>query len=382
MNNCILLVDMDNFFASVEEIDNPKYIGKPLVVGGRLKGGVVAAASASAKKLGIKAAMPIFKALEICPNLIVVNSNMNKYASYSKKVHNILKKFTSNIEKASIDEWYVDFSNKKDFFNRDIEEIARTIKYRIEKELGLKCSIGISYNKFLSKMASGLAKPNGIFVLDQSNIKEKLWPMDISEMYMVGKKASIVMNDISINTIGDLANYKDKELLKQKFGKLWVYYFYNANGQDIIGVEPERQMKTISNSTTFPEPIDSQELFLKEVNNHFEILYENLINDNYLTNSVTVRIGYKKHKTPNTFSFSFFTSNKDILYETVINLFNDLYIYEPLDYLGITFNNLKSKFNIGKQESIFKASEQDLVTEINSIFGKEIINSASKKLKK
>jgi DNA polymerase-4 len=178
----ILHIDMNAFFASVEELQNPKYINSPIAVSGKTKRSVIASANYIARAKGVKAAMPVYQALNLCPNLIIVIPHFNLYQLYSQKILQLIEeKFTTRIEPFSIDECYADISNlasdKQSAF-----KVATKIQSTIFNELKLKCSIGISTNKFLAKMASDFKKPFGISTLYVEEIEEKLWPLDINEM--------------------------------------------------------------------------------------------------------------------------------------------------------------------------------------------------------
>jgi len=190
------------FIASIEQRDHPEYRNKPIVVGGNPNGrGVVSTASYEARKFGIYSAMPCKKAVELCPNLIFVPVNMKKYKKVSRQIYQIFSRYTSIIEPISIDEAFLDVQNG------DAVEVGRKIKEDIKKELWLTASVGVSYNRFMAKMASDMEKPDGFTVISEEKAKEILPGLPIRKIWGVGEKTEKELNDIGIFTIKDLLEY-------------------------------------------------------------------------------------------------------------------------------------------------------------------------------
>jgi DNA polymerase-4 len=250
MQKIIFHIDMNAYFASVEEILNPKLINKPLIVSGYSKKSVVSCPNYIARKYGIKAAMPVYKAIQLCPTVNICIPKMKEYQRFHNKFISIIKTKLSNlIEIVGIDECYVDvthLSNKTEPI-----KLAKMIQNKIFTTTGLKSSIGISSNKFLAKMASDLKKPMGISTLFQNEIQEKIWPLDVGDMFMIGKKTAQVLKDQGINTIGDLANY-DEKILSKLLNKNFLEYKAMANGfgSDVLDLEGS-DPKSIGTSMTF-----------------------------------------------------------------------------------------------------------------------------------
>lgn len=380
--NKILLVDMDNFFSSVEELKNSSN-NMPLVIAGNSINSVVSSCNSHAKKLGIKAAMPIKTALKICPNLIIRPVKMNEYIECSKKVYSILKKFTKNIESSSIDEWYLDLSQKNDFFSRNIQEIAESIKYQIYKILKLKCSIGISYNKFLAKMACENAKPFGIFEINNDNFREYLWPLSIDKMHMIGKSISNTLKLQGINTIGDLANTTKQKELRLLIGKHFDYIYNNARGITLDSVEKDHQRKSIgSGFMVYNIIMDSQE-YNSLFNYHFEKIYQMLIDGRFLTDNISAYITVNHIKKIKTKKLLNKTNDKSLLYDSLQELMSSFMIKIPFDAFGLSFNNLVYEFEeYDKPELFAKKSEKLIINEVNKKLNKNVVNTASSKLKK
>ena len=217
-NKIIFHLDFDAFFAAIEEIKKPNYKNKPLIVGGRTRNSVVSTCNYLARKYGIKSAMPIFQAKILCPQAIILPGDYALYNSYSKKIFNFIKeKFTNICEQYSIDECFLDVTNTIKKY-KDVFALAKTIQKAIFNNFKLTVSIGISYNKFLAKMATDLNKPNGITLINKDNFKAKFWPLPIEKMYFIGKSTAKILKEIGIKTIKDLAQFNNLKLLEHKLG--------------------------------------------------------------------------------------------------------------------------------------------------------------------
>ena len=254
MAKVIFHIDLNAFFANAEILLNPSLKGKPIAVAGNTRRSVISTCSYEARKYGVKSAMSVQEAQKICKDLIIVNANYNFYKELSNKFINIIKKYSIKLEQASIDECYVDVTDKIMTYNKPLD-MAIELQKEILNEVKVPCSIGIAPNKFLAKMASDLKKPMGITVIRLKEIQTKLWPLDIKEMRGVGSKTVMLLRQLNINTIGDLANYKNKEELKSIFGKYFETIIDKANGKDDSEIVLEYDTKSISNSTTFLEDI-------------------------------------------------------------------------------------------------------------------------------
>lgn len=254
MAKVIFHIDLNAFFANAEILLNPSLKGKPIAVAGNTRRSVISTCSYEARKYGVKSAMSVQEAQKICKDLIIVNANYNFYKELSNKFINIIKKYSIKLEQASIDECYVDVTEKIMTYNKPLD-MAIELQKEILNEVKVPCSIGIAPNKFLAKMASDLKKPMGITVIRLKEIQTKLWPLDIKEMRGVGSKTVLLLRKLNINTIGDLANYKNKEELKNIFGKYFETIIDKANGKDDSEIVLEYDTKSISNSTTFLEDI-------------------------------------------------------------------------------------------------------------------------------
>lgn len=264
MKRTIFHIDLDAFFCSCEEVMNPKLKGKVFVVSGRNKRSVISCASYPARKLGIKAAQPIYMGLEKHPGLTVVPGHYELYDKMSMQFFSYIKKHYSNVcEEMSIDECFLDVTKTLKHFNNDPILLAKLLQKSVNKTLGLSVSIGISYNKFLAKMATDLNKPHGITtVLTEQEIKQKIWPLAIDDMFFVGPPTAKRLKSIGIKTIGDLANFDDIKLLKANLDRNWYVTWQNAigNGDDFVDTS-KNDPKSQSVSHTLLDPTnDSTEI--------------------------------------------------------------------------------------------------------------------------
>lgn len=254
MQRTIFLVDMNAFFISCEATRHHEIINKPAAVAGDPKNrrGIILTANYEARKFGVKTTMVIYQASKLCPNLILLPPDHHFYEQKSKEVMSILSNYTPIIEQNSIDEAWLDMTGCERIFGKPID-VARQIMEEINTKLGLCCSIGISENKFLSKMASEMKKPLGITELWKEDINSKLWPLPVRAMYGVGKQTAQKLQDMRIETIGNLAIFNNDYLVK-KFGKFGAEIHQLANGIDNSPVKPHshNEMKSIGRSVTLP----------------------------------------------------------------------------------------------------------------------------------
>jgi DNA polymerase-4 len=253
----IIHIDMDAFFASVEKLDNPDLEGKPVIVGGLGKRGVVATASYEARKFGVKSAIPISKARKLCPDGIYLSTRFERYQEISMKIREIFLSYTPKVEPISLDEAFLDVTKNVESFDLAIEK-ARKIKREIEEKVGLTCSVGVAPNKFLAKLASDLQKPSGFVVIRESKVEDVLKNLPVSKIWGVGKATEKKLNDMGIQTIGDLKEIS-RNRLKRVFGKQGENLYKLARGIDENPVEPYHPVKSISQEITFDEDLKDPE---------------------------------------------------------------------------------------------------------------------------
>ena len=257
----IIHIDMDAFYASVEQIDNPDLKGKPLAVGGSESRGVVSAASYEARKFGVRSAISGIQAKKLCPDLIFVSPRFDRYKAISKQIRKIFFDYTDLVEPLSLDEAYLDVTeNKKG--NPSATLIAQEIRKRIFEEVGLTASAGISANKFVAKIASDYNKPNGQKTVNPDEIEPFLEKLDVKKFYGVGKVTAEKMYQLGIFTGNDLKQ-KPVEYLEKHFGNSGLHYFQIVRGIHNSAVKPNRKIKSVGAERTFGENLSS-EIFMEE----------------------------------------------------------------------------------------------------------------------
>jgi DNA polymerase-4 len=253
----ILLCDLDAFFASVEQRDHPEYRGKPVIVGGRPdERGVVSTCSYEARKYGVHSAMPMVRAVKLCPEAIFLPVQMSIYRQVSARVFEVYNAFAAQIEKVSIDEAYLAVPAGEGL------ETARKIRAAVRQGLGIPVSVGISSNKLLAKMASELAKPDGIYHVDIEDVPKIIWPLPVRKLPGIGPQTKEKLNRVGVNTIGQLAQYPEAELIKIFGDVVGIMLHQRANGIAATEIQAERSTKSISEETTFPQDLFDRDAVL------------------------------------------------------------------------------------------------------------------------
>ncbi|MFT5523439.1 MAG: DNA polymerase-4, partial [Pirellulaceae bacterium] len=255
----IIHVDMDAFYASIEERDQPQLVGKPVIVGGTPAGrGVVAAANYVIRKYGVHSAMPTSTALRLCPHAIVLPVRMNHYAAISRQIQEVFHRFTPLVEPLSLDEAFLDVSGSLKLFGSP-EVIGQRIQKEIRQEVNLAASVGVATNKFLAKLASDLEKPNGFVIVDPNGIQNFLDDLPVGRIWGVGKVRGKSFEQIGIKTIGQL-RLLTREILDARFGAQSGEHLWKlARGIDNRAVVPDRNAKSISHETTFATDVTDKE---------------------------------------------------------------------------------------------------------------------------
>lgn len=249
----ILHVDMDAFYASVEQRDRPELRGKPVIVGGVGGRGVVSAASYEARPFGVHSALPMATARRLCPHGVFLPVRMQHYAQVARQIREVLLSFTPLVEPLSLDEAFLDMRGCEGLFG-SAPDIARQIKERIKSETGLIASVGVAVNKFLAKLASDYGKPDGFVVLPADRVAEFLTPLPVARLWGVGAKGEQRLHALGIRTIGQLAALPEKVVVGH-FGDVGRHLWQLSHGQDGRDVVPDREAKSISTETTFAQDV-------------------------------------------------------------------------------------------------------------------------------
>ncbi|MDA9327708.1 DNA polymerase IV [Flavobacteriaceae bacterium] len=335
----IIHVDMDAFYASVAQLDNPELKGKAIAVGGGGKRGVVAAASYEARKYGVRSAMSGVLARQKCPHLIFVKTDFERYKEISTKIRQIFYEYTDLVEPLSLDEAYLDVTeNKKG--NPSASLIAQEIRDRIYSELALRASAGISINKFIAKVASDINKPNGQKTINPEEVLLFLEELSVNKFYGVGKVTAAKMNNLGIFNGLDLKK-KPLEELTKIFGKSGTYYYNIVRGIHHSTVKPNRIRKSIAAERTFSENISSEVFMLERLHKIAEELERRMIASETKGKTITLKIKYSDF-TQQTRSKTVqnFIQKKDEIMQIVKELLYQEKFKNSVRLLGISFSNL------------------------------------------
>ena len=350
--------DLDSFFVSVEVLNNPSLKGKPVLVGGYERG-VVAACSYEARKFGIHSAMPMKKALQLCPQAIVTNSSRADYSRYSRWVTDIIAARVPLFEKASIDEFYIDLTGMDKFFG--VSKYARELRDTIRQETGLPISAGLSSARFISKMATNEAKPNGFLEVVPGKEKAFLWPLGIEKINGVGQHTEQQLKNHGIYTIADLAR-TPVELLTRLVGKAGQSLHDKAHGIGSTRIETDWEQKSISHENTFDTDYTDTSFLLSELVRLTEKAAYALREDEKLTGCLTVKIRYSNFETSTRQETIDYTALDDLLIAKARDLFQKSWQKgRPVRLLGVRlshfipmtiqmslFDNQVSKLNLYK----------------------------------
>ncbi|MEP6612830.1 MAG: DNA polymerase IV [Mucilaginibacter sp.] len=292
----IIHIDMDAFYASVEQRDNPEYRGKPLVVGGlpQGRGGVVATASYEARKFGIRSAMSSKQALQLCPHALFVRPRFDDYKEVSRKIREIFSRYTDLIEPLSLDEAYLDVTSDKLNIGSAIE-IAQQIKQAIKDELQLTASAGVSINKFVAKIASDINKPDGLKFIGPSAIEAFMEKLPVEKFFGVGKVTAQKMKNMGLHTGEDLKKLAEDELTKH-FGKVGRFYFNIVRGIDNREVQPHRETKSLAAEDTFAYDLTTIEEMEGELDKIAVTVCNRLQHYQLKGRTVTLKIKYSDFK--------------------------------------------------------------------------------------
>ncbi len=364
----IIHVDMDAFYASVEQLDNPDLIGKAVIVGGDPKQrGVVSAASYEARKFGVHSAMPMSQAVRICPKAIVLPVRMKRYAELSHQIHAIFEKFTPQIEPISLDEAFLDVAGSLQLFG-SAKKIGLDIKHQIKEQLGLVASVGIAANKFLAKLASDLDKPDGFVVIDEENKQQILDPLPVSNIWGVGKVTEKALKSKGINTIGQLRK-APIDTLRSIFGDQAPHMLRLAQGIDNREVESSREAKSISSEQTFATDITDKNILLNVLLNQVEDVAQRLRLNDLKARTITLKLRYDDFRTvtrSNTFDHP--TNTTKTLWQEAEAIFLKWHKKSAgaLRLLGFGTSGLK-KADTGQQQ-LFGEPEQEKQKRLDKAF--------------
>ena len=338
----IIHIDMDAFYASVEELDDPDLLGKPVAVGGSEKRGVVSAANYEARKFGVRSAMSGYLAKKNCPHLIFVKPRYDRYKEISKQIRRIFFDYTDLVEPLSLDEAYLDVTiNKKG--NPSATLIAQEIRQRILDEVGLKASAGISINKFIAKVASDFNKPNGQKTVNPEAVLQFLEDLEIRKFFGIGKVTAQKMYGLGIFTGKDLKK-KSLDFLETNFGKSGLHYYNVVRGIHQSDVKPHRIPKSVGAERTFSENLSSEIFMLERLEHIASELQKRLKKSKIAGKTVTLKIKYSDFTLQTrSKTLPYFVADKSLILEIAKELLYQEKMENSVRLLGISLNNLNTE---------------------------------------
>lgn len=385
MSRIILHIDMDAFFAAVEQLDHPEYRGKPVIVGADPKGGagrgVVSTCSYEARKFGIHSAMPISQAYKRCPDGIYLRGRMKRYQEMSRQIMQIMYNFSPAVEPLSIDEAFIDITGCIKLFGAP-RIIGAKLKEAIKNQTKLTASVGIAPNKFIAKIASDLQKPDGLVIVEENQVQGFLRPLPISKMWGVGKKTEPIMLKLGIQTIGDLADYSQSKLVKY-LGKAGLQFWNLANGIDNRTVIPYTDAKSLSHEVTFSKDTDDVDKLRQTLFYLSNEVSQGLRKDKLKGKTITLKIRLSDFSTfTRSKSFTHYLNASNEIYDVAMQLFSLFNrMGKKVRLLGVAVSNLDNA--TGEQISMFddfeatKSRSDRVMDLIHEKFGPDAIKKAS-----
>jgi DNA polymerase IV len=355
----VLHADMDAFYASVEQRDRPELRGKPVIVGGSSRRGVVSAASYEARTFGVRSAMPGFRARELCPQGVFLPPNMEKYARVSAQVQAIFEGFTPLVEPLSLDEAFLDITGSVGLFGGAMA-LGQALRARVRDELGLAVSCGIAENKLVAKIACGLAKPDGLRLVPPEQTRALLAPLAIGNLWGVGPETEAQLTAAGVHTIGDFAACELPKL-RRVLGDRSVHLQALARGEDDRPVEPNREAKSYGEENTFERDVTEREVVTHALTSHAQAVARRLRSDRVLGRTVTLKVKLGRARARRASrseagevepSYPVLTRSRTLAEATddgavlrrhVIELWDEARIAEPVRLLGVSVSQLQPR---------------------------------------
>lgn len=346
----IIHIDMDAFYASVEQRDNPELRGKPIAVGSGNKRGVVAAASYEARQYGVRSAMPSLTAKRLCPDLIFVKARFEVYREVSQQIREIFEEYTDLVEPLSLDEAYLDVTeNKKGI--RSAIQIAMEIRRKIQERTQLTASAGVSFNKFLAKIASDVNKPNGMKVILPEEAEAFLDRLPVHKFHGIGKVTARRMHELGIQTGADLKRWQLEDLVRE-FGRVGEHYYHIVRADDHREVNPHRIRKSIGAERTFQEDLEDLEEMKAKLDYLAAVVFDYMERKGRYGRTVTLKVktpDFQHHTRSRTFSHP--VRDRETIFRAACDLLEAAPELRPARLLGITVSNLEEEE--GKQLRLF-----------------------------
>jgi DNA polymerase IV len=378
----ILHVDMDAFYASIEQLDDPDLRGRPVIVGADprhgLGRGVVTACSYEARKFGVRSALPISRAWKLCPDGAYVRPRMDRYVEVSHEVMEVLRRFTNLVEPLSIDEAFLDVTGSTTLFGAPIQ-IARAVKKQIREATGLTASAGVAPNKFLAKIASDLKKPDGLVVVAPGEVEAFLDDLPISRLWGVGPKTEVRLREMGLHTIGAVRARKQEELTQALGSNLGTHLFQLSMGHDDRPVIPNWEPKSISNETTFEEDTRDRELLVKTIRRLAESVGRRLRRENYRARKVTLKVRLEPFEThTRQVSVKQAVDTDEEIIRLALSLFEQFSLERRIRLIGVGTGDIVRPGDGPTQLGLFDEPKKDSVIDrtvdaIREKFGEDLI---------
>lgn len=380
----ILHVDMDAFYAAVEQLDHPEYRNKPLIIGGTKDSvrGVVSTCSYEARKYGVRSAMPIKRAVALCPHGIFIPGRMARYQEVSRQIHAVFQDFSPVVESLSIDEAFLDMTGCEHFYP-SLKAMGQAIKDRIKEETGLTCSVGIGPNKFLAKLASDWQKPDGLTIIYPDQVDQFLLNLPVGKLWGVGEKSKKVLRKLGINTVRDLRG-KSLNWLQENLGANFGTHLYNlSRGIDSRDVEPAGEAKSISQEITFDHDYEDQEFLRSQLAIMAEKVGYRLRREKLYTRTVTIKVRYNDFSTiTRSQTLDYAICDDDSLFSIGWKLFQTVK-KAPVRLLGIGAHNLVHNQQLSLFDNTVETNKlAQVIDQINQKYGKAITKGRTLKPKK
>lgn len=341
MNKYIFHIDLNAFYAVAEQIRNPELHGLPVAIAGRRGKGIITTATYEARAYGVSSGMSSSEAKRLCPDLVFVNGDHKYYSELSKKFVSFLREYTDQVEQVSIDECYLDLTQEVQKYDKPLD-LAYEIQNELVKRHQLKCSIGISVNKFLAKMASDMQKPLGITLIRPSEIENKILTINIEDMHGIGKKTAPILKGEGIKVIGDLLNEDKYQTIRQILGKNTDGTLAKIQGIGNDEIDTEESIKSIGNSSTFLEDVTDYSIITQKFNDLAQSVSRRLKKEGAVSNCLTITIRTWDFNTiTRSITLDYDLQDFDEIYEEALLLYDIENIEEPVRLLGISCSKLK-----------------------------------------
>ncbi len=351
----IFHIDLNAFFASCEAAEDKSLLDKPIGIGPKSERGILTTANYEARKYGVRSAMPVSEARRLCPKLRVLPVNFPLYEKYSRLFFEYLSEYTDMLEPASIDEGYLDMTDALE--KRHPQSVAKRIQKDLLKTHDLPVSIGIAPNMFLAKMASDMKKPLGITILRKRDVEKKLWPLPIESLHGIGKKTVPDLKLLEIETIGDLANFQDKEKLRAFLGNQTDSFIAKAQGHDDRRVDPDRRDKhqSLGNSKTYEGFLHEHAEILAELERLTAKVSDRMKEENLAAKTFAVQIRHNDYENRSKhITLPHHTNDFSTMFAEAERLFDELYEDRPVHLVGVSASNIIKGERFFRQLSIFE----------------------------